>query len=142
VLFSDAMQNMHAVGQAQMTNLPVFNIPGSYNLFKPVKVPFMFERPTASFVFGTLSEKDQEIIRAAGLVKEAGRSTVYTGSPQEESMKALFEVGPQDGRMKSIAAVRKDSAGLKRKRNEEETVGESSTGKKARKQAEEDADEL
>jgi len=44
--------------------------------------------------------------------------------------------------LKSIAAVRKDSAGLKRKRNEEETVGESSTGKKARKQAEEDADEL
>lgn len=72
MLFSDAMQNMHAVGQAQMTNLPVFNMPGSYNLFKP----------------------------------------------------------------------RKDSAGLKRKRNEEETVGESSTGKKARKQAEEDADEL
>jgi len=62
VLFSDAMQNMHAVGQAQMTNLPVFNMPGSYNLFKPVKVPFMFERPTASFVFGTLSEKDQEIM--------------------------------------------------------------------------------
>jgi hypothetical protein len=87
------------MGMAQLTNLPVLDVPNTFNVFRQLKTPFMFEAPTASYILPSLSEADKEKLRGFGLREEPSRPNVFLGNPAEENLSAILGMGPQDGRI-------------------------------------------